>query len=160
MTETSLSKLASATLLVATVGSLSLPAVADSLATSAAAGGSSASSASSASSDKSSDSSSRTQQAAAGPYRIVDLAQLAERPGTLRMTMRAQSPVGDEARPDLVLYVPQDGIERSGLDVGQIVMARARPYGTEFAAADTRRAFFLLINDAWSRELVANPVTL
>ncbi len=134
-------------------------ALADSLAASSAAGGSSASSASSASSDTSSDSSSKTGGTAAGPYRIVEVAALPEQPDTLRLTMQPQDD-GLAARPGLVLQVPRRGFERSGLVVGSAVIARPRPYGTEFAAAETRLAFFLVIDDAWSRELAARPVTL
>jgi hypothetical protein len=124
------------------------------------AGGSSASSASSASSDKSSDkssdSSSKNTKVAAGPYRIVDLAAVPQRPGTLRVRLQALAGAAQEE--DVVLFLPQQAIERSRLTMGQTVIANKRPYGTEFAVADT--AFFLLLNDDWFGELAANPVVL
>ena len=138
------------------LGVAALSARADSLAASSAAGGSSASSASSASSDKSSDSSSKNTKVAAGPYRIVDVAVLPHRPGTLRV--RLQALAGAVQEDDVVLYLPQQAIERSHLAVGQTVIAKHRPYGTEFAVADS--AFFLLLNDDWFGELAANPVVL
>jgi hypothetical protein len=142
------------------LGVAALSARADSLAASSAAGGSSASSASSASSDKSSDkssdSSSKNTKVAAGPYRIVDLAAVPQRPGTLRVRLQALAGAAQEE--DVVLFLPQQAIERSRLTMGQTVIANKRPYGTEFAVADT--AFFLLLNDDWFGELAANPVVL
>ena len=43
---------------------------------------------------------------------------------------------------------------------GQIVAARQRPYGVEFAKGDTGKAFFLVLHDAWYRELQSNAVVL
>lgn len=143
------------------LGACALPASADSLLASSAAGGSSASSASSASSDKSSDSSKKT-KTAAGPYRIVDVAALPERPGMLRVQLQALAapgPAGDAAV-EFILYLPQPAFERSHLAVGDAVTARARPYGTEFADAGTDKAFFLVVDDDWYRELAANPLRL
>lgn len=146
-------------LLALALGGFAVAAAADSLATSSAVGGSSASStssASSASSDKSSDSSAQNKHTAVGPYRIVDVAAVAERPGALRLTLQ---PLGaQDARAAYILYVPQQAFDRSGLAVGGTVDARPRPYGTEFADAGTRKAFFLMVDDDWYRELAANPV--
>ena len=142
------------------LGFAALSVKADSLAASSAAGGSSASSASSASSDKSSDkssdSSSKNTKTAAGPYRIADVAVVPQRPGTLRL--RLQALAGAVHEDDVVLYLPQQAFERSRLTVGQTVTANQRPYGTEFAIADT--AFFLVLKDDWFGELAANPVVL
>jgi len=142
------------------LGAAALSARADSLAASSAAGGSSASSASSASSekssDKSSDSSTSNTKTAAGPYRIADVTAVPQRPGTLRM--RLQALAGAAHEDDVVLYLPQQAIERNRLTVGQTVTAHPRPYGTEFAVAGS--AFFLLVNDDWFGELAANPVVL
>ena len=143
------------------LGATALPAMAGSLAASSAAGGSSASSATSAasnSSEKSSDSSSKTTTAAEGPYRIIDLAAAPERPGTVRIKLQALANPGPDG--EFVLYLPRQTVEQSQLAAGQTVMARQRPYGTEFAHADTQRAFFLLMSDDWYRELPSNPVVL
>jgi hypothetical protein len=45
------------------------------------------------------------------------------------------------------LYLPREAVERSGLAPGGTVAASRRPYGVELAHADTRRAFFLLLDD-------------
>jgi hypothetical protein len=59
-----------------------------------------------------------------------------------------------------LLYLPQQTFERAGLAPGGTITAQQRPYGVEFAHADTRRAFFLLLNDGVQRELRSNPVSL
>jgi hypothetical protein len=140
------------------LGAAALPAAAGSLAASSAAGGSSASSASSTSLETSSDSSSRSTGVAEGPYRIIEVATVAERPGTVRL--RLQALAAPRADGGLVLHVPQQAFDRSRLGVGDAVAARQRPYGVEFARLDTNRAFFLLLDDEWARELPSHPVVL
>ena len=56
--------------------------------------------------------------------------------------------------------MPDRAAEAGGLVVGQVVSARERPYGLEFARADTQTAFFLLLEDAWYRELKSVAVSL
>jgi hypothetical protein len=146
-----------ASLLVA----LSVPAAAGSLTASSAAGGSSASWASSETSDSSqasSDSSTRTVAEAEGPYRIVDATPVPEKPDTLRLTLRGLS--GQDEESPLVLQLPRQTFERNGLAAGATIRATQRPYGVEFAHADTNRAFFLLLKGEWHRELRSAPVTL
>ena len=146
-------------LVVALLGGalVAMPVRAGSIAGSSAAGGSSASSVASQSSEASSDSSSRATRRAEGPYRVIDVAQLPERPGLLRLRLQPETAAqGGE----VVLYVPQATVARSGLEAGHAVQARQRPYGVEFAHADTRSAFFLVLDDEWARELPSTPVTL
>lgn len=145
-------------LAAALLGLAALPTWAASLAASSAAGGSSASSASSQSSDKSSDSSSQKNQVAEGTYKIIDIAALADRPGMVRLKLQALADPGDRA--ELLLDLPQVVIEQGQLATGQSVNARHRPYGTEFANADTHKAVFLLLDDDWVRELPSRPVVL
>lgn len=135
-----------------------LPAAAGSLVGSSAAGGSSASSAASDSVGTSSDTSTRAVAQLEGPYRIVDVAPVPERAGIVRVTLRALA--GSEQDETALLYVPQQTFERAGLAPGATITAQQRPYGVEFAHADTRRAFFLLLNDGVQRELRSNPVSL
>jgi hypothetical protein len=135
-----------------------MPATAGSLGASSAAGGSSASvgiSASSNSSEASSDSASR-RTTAAGPYRITEVAALADRPGELRLQLQAL----DEAAavPALALVLPADLVARRGLVAGQVVTARPQPYGTAFSQGAVAEAFHLVLDDAWQRELDARPV--
>jgi phage-related tail fiber protein len=121
----------------------------------------SASSAASSGSDslkKSSDSSSKTTTAAAGDYEVVAVTAVAEQPGTLRMTLQA---VADRsAEGEYFLYVPEQTVEHSRVAAGQVVTARARPYGLEFARSDSGHAFFLVLNDDWARDVPSHAVTL
>ena len=142
-------------------GALALPAGAGSLVTSSAAGGSSASSAASSASESSKDSStssSNNNRVAEGPYKIVDIVAVADRPGTVRLRLQALADAGPAG--EWLLDLPEQTAGQSRLATGQTVTARQRPYGTEFAHADTDKAFFLVLNDDWSRELASNPVLL
>jgi len=148
----------------ALLAAASLPSLAGSLATSSAAGGSSASSAASATSDSIGDSSASSAKAVAqadGPYRVVDVTPVPQRPGTVRMKLQALAPTeGRGTDGTLVLFVPQLAVERGGVTAGATVTASQRPYGTAFTRTDTRREFFLVLHEAWHRELRSNPVSL
>ncbi|MEO8151798.1 MAG: hypothetical protein ABI605_01925 [Rhizobacter sp.] len=136
-----------------------IPAWASSTAASSASEGGSASVGSvSDSFEKSSDSSSTKNKTAAGDYKVIDVAAVAERPGTLRMKLQ---PVADSNEDNaFFLYLPEKALAQSPIAAGQIVSARDRPYGVEFAKADTGKAFFLVLQDDWYRELQSNAVTL
>lgn len=154
-----LTSLASTLVLVA--GAIVLPAGAGSLVTSSAAGGSSASSAASSASESSKDSStssSTNKRVAEGPYKIVDMVAVADRPGTMRLRLQALADAGPAG--EFVLDLPALTADQSRLASGQTVTARQRAYGTEFAHGDSHQAFFLVLSDGWSRELVSNPVLL
>ena len=137
---------------------VSAPVLAGSLAASSAAGGSSASTGSSASSDSSgaSSDSSGKRTAAAGPYRITDVAVLADRPGELRLQLQALDAAADV--PALALVLPADLVARRGLAAGQVVTARPQPYGTAFTQGSAAEAFHLVLDDGWQRELDARPL--
>jgi hypothetical protein len=104
----------------------------------------------------SSNSSSKTTTAAEGDYKIIDIAAAPERPGMIRMTLQATG--GRGADGEFLLYLPQAVAERTRLAQGGVVTARARPYGTEFAHGAT--PFFLVLSDAWYRELQTTAVQL
>ena len=159
--------------LVLVAGAMALPAGAGSLVTSSAAGGSSASSAASSASESSKDSStssSSNQRVAEGPYKIVDMVAVADRPGTMRLRLQALAAAGavgaagaagaTGAAGEFVLDLPALTVDQSRLASGQTVIARQRVYGTEFAHGDSHQAFFLVLSDGWSRELVSKPVLL
>ncbi len=135
-----------------------LPALAESLATSASSAGSSASSAGSASLRGSSDSisgssnSSRTdEKVAEGEYRVVAVDDVGDRPGMLRLTMVPLAPGRSGA--GFRLDLPERALGERRLAPGDVVSARHRPYGLEFARGDTRDAFFLVLADDWHRDL-------
>lgn len=104
---------------------------------------------------KSSDSSART-VVGQGDYQVIQVAQA--EPGTQEVTLQAVPGTG--ANGSFTLRVPDKAAAQGGLVVGQVVRAHDRPYGLEFARADTRTAFLLLLDDAWYRELQSVPVTL
>ncbi len=145
--------------LVLALGGAAGPALASSTAASSASEGVSASVGSvSTSFETSSDASSKGDKTAAGDYKVVEVAEVAERPGTLRLKL--QPLAADAGRDGFVLYVPAQVVAQSPVEPGHVIAARPRPYGVEFARADTGRAFFLVLHDDWYRELQSNPVTL
>lgn len=136
---------------------LSSPALAGSSASSASSEGSSASVGSSSTSiEKSSESSTGDKKTAAGDYRITEIAQAPERAGTLRLTLQALATEGPAGQ--VVLLLPQQAADRGALAAGQVVSARERAYGLEFAKAD--KTFFLVLDDAWFHELNTRAITL
>ncbi len=141
----------------------SLPAWADP--TSSASSASSAGSQSVASisgSIQNSSNSSSGKQVAEGEYRIIDVAEVADQPGTVRMKLQ---PVQDAAAAgaadgEFFLLLPQQVVEQARLTQGAVVMARHKPYGLEFAHAKTLKGFFMALKDEWYRELQTRPVSL
>lgn len=133
---------------------VSLPARADSFASSASSAGSASIGSLSDSITTSSGSSKHT--VAEGDYRIVDVAA-AERPETLRLKMEPVAHAVDDAA-IIYLDVPQAALGDRSAAPGEIVAVRQRPYGYEFAWADTRTAFFLVLAAEWQRELEPRAV--
>jgi hypothetical protein len=101
---------------------------------------------------------SSTHKVAEGDYRIIDVAAT-ERPDTLRLKMQHVAQAGDDAA---VIYcdVPRPALGDRAPALGDIVGVRQRPYGYEFAWADTGIAFFLVLAADWQRELEPRPVQL
>ena len=108
--------------------------------------------------EKSSASSSKTTGVAQGDYKIIELGAAPQRPGTMRIRLQALAEPGADG--EIFLTLPQQALEQGSLAVGDTVTARPRPYGTEFASGVTGHAFFLVLTDAWYRELQSNPVVL
>ena len=130
-----------------------------STASSASDSASSAASSGSESLKKSSNGSSKaTTAVTSGDYEVIDVAAVPERPGTVRM--RLQAVADRSAESEFFLYLPQQIFDNSQLGAGQVIAARQRPYGLEFAKSDTRKAFFLVLDDAWYRDLPSHAVVL
>ena len=139
------------------LGTLTLPALAASSASSASSDASSTSVGSVSNSfEKSSDSSSKGKEVAEGEYRIIEVADAAQRPGAMRLKLQAVAQPGAEG--EFYLYLPRQALELGRLAEGQVVMARHRPYGMEFARSEV--PFFLVMHDDWHRELNTKAVTL
>jgi hypothetical protein len=120
--------------------------------TSATDGASASVGASSHSSNRSSDASSPRRPLAQGEYRVQQVAQVA--PGVQAVTLAAT----DGAPTRITLRLADRVVADGALAVGQRIKAHDRPYGMELARADTRQAFFLLLDDDWARELKTVPL--
>lgn len=94
--------------------------------------------------------------ASAGDFRIEAVAA-AEQPGKVRLVLQPLQPASE--RRGFVLTLPQAALDAQALTRGDMVSVRERAYGFEFARTDTRQAFFLVLADAWHRELDPRPVT-
>jgi len=142
---------------LATLAAISLPALAASSAASSASESLSTSVGSvSDSFQNSSASSDRPNRTADGDYKVIEVAAADERPGKLRVMLQPAEGAGQAFE----LYLPQKAVDAGGVAVGQVVSARNRDYGVEFARADNRQPFYLVLEDAWYQELASNPVTL
>jgi hypothetical protein len=153
---------ASSRLLLAAAMSLSSAAACASSTASSAASDSASSTVSSTSESLrgSSTSSSPGGRTAAGDFRIVEVAEVAERPGRARLTLE---PVAGNASAPFTLELPHATLEAAALGAGDVIAAEQRPYGVAFATAAAGRArtvFFLVLDDDWHRELATRPVTL
>ena len=148
------SRHAFAAIIVTTIAATS--ALAESSASTASSATSSAAGSLSNSLQGSSNSSSKNTTTAAGDYRIEAVTAAADRPGMVRLALQPVAP-SDERQP-LVLVLPQRTVAQEGLARGDTVSARTRPYGIEFARTETKQAFFLVVEDAWLRELDARPL--
>jgi hypothetical protein len=105
--------------------------------------------------------SSTTTAVAEGDYKIIEMATVADRPGQQRLTLRAVAgPAVQQADNEFFLFVPDAAVAQGRLATGHVVSARPRPYGIEFAQAESREAFFLVLSDSWYRELQTTPVVL
>lgn len=138
-----------------------LPSHADSFASSASSAGSASSGSVSDSIGDSSQSSSGDKKVAAGEYRITEVAAVAERPGVVRLTLRATAP--GPVR-EFFLHLPAQALaiarEKHPLDVGARVQVSERSYGYEFAHAANREAFFLALTQDAQRDLASQVVRL
>jgi hypothetical protein len=144
-------------LLALLLSAAALPALAASSASSAASDSVSTSVGSiSTSFQKSSNSSSKGTDVAEGEYRVVEVAAVAERPGTVRLTLQALA--DPTAQGEVLLLVPVQAAEQGHIAAGQVVTARQRAFGVEFASAQT--PFFLVLHDEVYRELHTQAVSL
>lgn len=93
--------------------------------------------------------------ARAGDYRIETVA-VAEQPGKVRLVLEPLR--ADAQGGGFVLTLPQAALDAQRVARGDTVRVRERAYGFEFARAETDQAFFLVLADAWHRELDPRPV--
>ncbi|MCA1854742.1 hypothetical protein LE190_02205 [Massilia oculi] len=146
--------------LAAFAAACAAPVHATSSASSASSAGSASSGSVSDSIGASSNSSGGERKVAAGDYRVIDLAQAPAKADTTRLTLRAVAADAAGAAREFTLDVPNRALAERGLGKGELVRVNERAYGFEFAHADTRRAFFLALQDDWYRDLASRKVTI
>lgn len=135
-----------------------LPAHADSVASSASSAGSASSASISDSIGGSSNSSSGDhRRVTTGPYRVIDIAQAPAKADTTRVTLRA---VAGDAATEFWVDVPDRALADRRIAKDEVVQVNERVYGYEFAYGDTKKAFFLALQDDWYRELASHKVTI
>jgi hypothetical protein len=108
--------------------------------------------------NRSSNSSSKNNAVAAGEYKVVAVAATPHQTGFVNLTLHAMT--DENTTREFVLTLPAKAFEVSGLGRGDVVLARDRNYGTEFANNQTKTAFFLVVRDATFREFSSNAVVL
>ena len=133
------------------------PTQATSFTSSASSAGSASSGSISDSIGASSNSSGGDERVAAGEYRVIDIAQAPAKPDTTRMTLRTAAA---GATLEFTLDVPNRALAERGVNKGELVQVSERVYGFEFAHADTKRSFFLALQDDWYRDLASRKVTI
>ena len=97
------------------------------------------------------------EKVAQGEYRVVNVAAAPDRPGKVRLTLQGTEPA---ATREFVLFVPEQALATRPVAAGDHVFTQVRPYGFEFAHADTRQAFFLALKDDWQQDLGMRVVQL
>ena len=90
-----------------------------------------------------------------GDYKVIDMAEVADKPGFVELHLQPVA-AGDE----IYLRVPRAAADQGHVGEGAIVTAMQRPYGIEFAANQPRAAFFLALADDYVRDMKMAPVTL
>ncbi|MDB5745594.1 MAG: hypothetical protein JWP72_442 [Massilia sp.] len=109
----------------------------------------------------SSNSSGNDDRVAAGQYQVIGIAQAPAKADTTRMTLRATAAAaGAKAAREFYLDVPNRALAARRVAAGDMVQVNERVYGYEFAHADTNKAFFLALQDAWYHELGSHKVTI
>jgi hypothetical protein len=106
----------------------------------------------------SSNSSSKTKRVAQGDYRVVEVLAVADQPEKRRLRLQAVADASSDG--EFFLTVPAAALAGTPVEAGQIVSAKGRVYGLEFAVAASGEPFFLVLEDEWQRDLKSRPVVL
>ena len=105
----------------------------------------------------SSHSSSPDNKQAQGDFKVIDVADVADKPGFVELhLMRA----GADAGAEIYLKLPREAVAQGHVATGATVTALQRPYGIEFATTQPRAAFFLVLADDVARDTKMAPVAL
>ena len=93
---------------------------------------------------------------AQGDYTLVEVAAVNDQPDMVRMALQAVD--RDKAENDVYVLLPAKTYLDAGLQAGQVISAKQRPYGVELAKANDSKPFFLLVQDSLLEELKSKPV--
>jgi hypothetical protein len=93
---------------------------------------------------------------AEGEYRVLAVADAADRPGWARVEL---APLA-AGRTALYLYVEADDLASERIAAGQIVAARAQAYGLAFARQGRETAFAVVLRDDWLNDIHPRPVAI
>ena len=94
-----------------------------------------------------------------GDFKVIDMAEVADRPGFVELHLQRVA-ANTTAADEIYLKVPRVAADQGHIANGAIVTALQRPYGIEFAANQPRAAFFLALADDVARDMKMAPVTL
>jgi len=94
-----------------------------------------------------------------GDYKVIDVAQLADRPGFVELHLQKVAADASDAN-EIWLRVPQAAADQGHVAGGAVITALQRPYGIEFAARQPRAAFFLALADDVARDMKMAPLSL
>ena len=94
-----------------------------------------------------------------GEYKVIDMAEVADKPGLVEMHLQPVA-ANIDAGGEIWLRVPRVAADQGHIAKDAIVTALQRPYGIEFAANQPRAAFFLALADDVARDMKMAPVTL
>lgn len=100
--------------------------------------------------------SSRAMHVAEGDYKVLDVAQAADKPGHTRLTLQAAN---DSQQAPFYLYLPEHDARQAALARGDTISASKRPFGLAFARAHATTPFVLVLDQAWQQELQPNIVS-
>jgi hypothetical protein len=94
-----------------------------------------------------------------GDYKVIDMAQVADRPGFVELHLQKVVADTTDAN-EIYLRLPRAAVDQVRIADGAVVTALQRPYGIEFAARQPRAAFFLALADDVARDMKMAPVSL
>ena len=93
-----------------------------------------------------------------GDFKVIDMAELADRPGMVQLQLRPVAATSDDT--DILLTLPRVAAANGHVEKDATITALQRPYGIEFASGQPHAAFFLALANDWVSDLKTAPLTL
>jgi len=95
-----------------------------------------------------------------GDYKVIDMAEAADKPGMVRMHLQLVAGADADTDDEVTLLLPRAAADQGHVAKDAIVTAMQRPYGIEFASGQPHQAFFLALADDWNRDLKTAQLVL